>query len=121
MVVLIGNDSMQYNTNEIRVKSGGTVTVNLTHSGQLPVEAMGHNFVLLKQGTDMAAFATKALSAKENGYIPEGDEYIAHTKLVGGGESTSVTFDTPEPGEYTFLCTFPGHYGVMNGKFIVES
>ncbi len=120
IVVLLGSDTMQYNTNEIRVKAGGKTTVNLTHTGQLPAESMGHNFVLLKQGVDMTTFATKALEAKETQYIPAGDETIAYTKVIGGGEATSVTFDTPPPGTYTFLCTFPGHYAMMNGKFIVE-
>ncbi|MEM7138655.1 MAG: azurin [Myxococcota bacterium] len=120
VVVLMGNDSMQFNTKEIRVKAGQPVTVNLVHTGKLPVESMGHNFVLLKPGVKLPAFAEKALSASATGYIPEGDEVIAHTKLVGGGESTSVTFDAPEPGTYQFLCTFPGHFGMMNGEFIVE-
>jgi azurin len=40
--------------------------------------------------------------------------------LIGGGESTTIEFEAPEKGEYTFLCTFPGHFGLMNGKFIVE-
>ena len=120
VVALLGNDTMQFNTKEIRVKSGGQTTVNLTHTGAMPAESMGHNFVLLKQGVDMPTFATKANTASESGYIPEGDEVIAYTKVVGGGESTSVTFDTPEPGTYQFLCTFPGHYAMMNGSFIVE-
>ena len=42
------------------------------------------------------------------------------TKL-GGGEETEITFTAPEPGEYPFLCTFPGHFGIMNGKFIVKA
>ena len=119
-VVLLGNDTMQFNTKEIRVKSGGETTVNLTHTGAMPAESMGHNFVLLKKGVDMTAFATKANAAAESGYIPEGSDVIAYTKVVGGGESTSVTFDTPEPGTYQFLCTFPGHYALMNGTFVVE-
>ncbi|MEM8606134.1 MAG: azurin [Myxococcota bacterium] len=120
IVVLTGSDQMQYNTKEIRVKSGGETTVNLTHTGSLPVESMGHNFVLLKQGVDMNAFAAKANAATQSGYIPEGDDIIAYTQVVGGGESTSVTFETPEPGTYQFLCTFPGHYALMNGTFVVE-
>ena len=120
IVVLLGSDNMQFNTKEIRVKAGGKTTVNLTHTGQLPAESMGHNFVLLKQGVDLATYATKALEAKETQYIPAGDEALAYTNVIGGGEATSVTFDTPPPGTYTFLCTFPGHYAMMNGKFIVE-
>jgi azurin len=89
--------------------------------GQLPVEAMGHNFVLLKQGTDLASFATKAVEYPDNGYIPEGtDKVIAQTEMIGGGEVTSVTFEAPAAGTYDFICSFPGHYIQMQGKFIVE-
>ena len=81
---------------------------------------MSHNFVLLKSGTDVAKFAAKALAANANEYIPEGDDMIAYTALIGGGESTSVTFDAPEPGNYDYICTFPGHYALMRGILTVE-
>ena len=114
------NDQMQYDKTELRVKEGQKVTLNLKHNGTMDKESMGHNFVLLKQGTDIAEFATKAMDAKNNDYIPEGDAVIAHTKVIGGGESTSVTFDAPEKGSYDFICSFPAHYALMQGKFIVE-
>lgn len=118
---IAGNDEMKYDKSVLKAKAGEEVTVVLTHSGKLPKAAMGHNFVLLKQGADMATFATKAMTAAENDYIPEGtDEVIAHTKTIGGGETTSVTFIAPAAGTYQFLCTFPGHYAMMNGEFIVE-
>ncbi|MEL6719483.1 MAG: azurin, partial [Bacteroidota bacterium] len=114
-------DDMKYDTKLIKVKAGQTVTINLTHTGQMEEKMMGHNFVLLKQYTDVTEFAGKATAAYENEYIPEGDEnIIAYTEMIGGGESTSVTFEAPEKGVYDFLCSFPGHYGLMNGKFIVQ-
>lgn len=119
VVELGAGDDMKYTANEIRVESGKSVTVNLKHLGQLPAAQMGHNFVLLKKDVDLTQFALKAMNSAETQYIPEGDEVIAHTNVIGGGESTSVTFDAPEPGTYEFVCTFPGHFGVMQGKFIV--
>ena len=61
---------------------------------------MGHNFVLLKIGTDVDDFAKRAVKAKNTDYIPDGNETIAYTKMIGGGESTSVSFQILEPGEY---------------------
>ncbi|MEM9848851.1 MAG: azurin [Bacteroidota bacterium] len=114
-------DEMKYNTKLIKVKEGQTVTINLAHTGQMEEKVMGHNFVLLKQYTDPAEFAAKATAAYDNEYIPEdSDEIIAHTEMIGGGESTSITFEAPAKGVYDFLCSFPGHYGLMNGKFIVQ-
>jgi azurin len=118
---LAGNDQMQYDKKELRVKAGQKVTLNFEHVGELALEVMGHNFVLLVPGTDIAAFATEAFNFKDNDYIPEGtDAVIVHTKMLGGGEKTSITFDAPEKGTYDFICSFPGHYGMMQGKFIVE-
>ncbi|MEN0067718.1 MAG: azurin [Myxococcota bacterium] len=120
-VALEGTDQMKFNTKLIEVPAGSTVKLNLKHVGKLPVAAMGHNFVLLKQGTDGAKFATAAVTAKDNGYIPEAmkGDVIANTGLVGGGEEVSIEFPAPEAGDYVFVCTFPGHYAMMNGTFRV--
>jgi azurin len=40
--------------------------------------------------------------------------------MIGGGEQTTITFDAPEKGVYDFICSFPGHVALMQGKFIVE-
>ena len=119
-IALSSNDLMAYDKTEIKVKAGRKITLTLRHTGKISKIAMGHNFVLLKQGTDIAAFAGKAAQARETDYIPESDAIIANTKLIGGGESTTITFDAPEPGIYDYICSFPGHYGVMQGKLIVE-
>ena len=120
-VVITSNDMMKYNKSEIKVKAGKKVKVTLKHVGKLDKKVMGHNFVLLKQGVDIAAFGNKAISFADNNYIPEGTEdVIAFTKIIGAGETVVVEFDAPAPGEYDFLCSFPGHYSMMKGKFIVE-
>ncbi|MEM9157646.1 MAG: azurin [Verrucomicrobiota bacterium] len=119
-IELGSNDMMQFDKTELRAPAGSNVTLTLKHTGKLPKMSMGHNFVLLKQGTDLAAFGAKSAAAAANEYIPEGDEIIAHTKLIGGGESASVTFKAPAAGTYDFICSFPGHYAIMKGKLIVE-
>jgi azurin len=119
---ITGDDVMKFDKAELRAKAGQKVTLTLHHSGKLAKEAMGHNVVILKSGTDVAAFAAKAVEAKANDYFPESEaaNVIAHTKLVGGGESTTIEFTAPEAGTYPFICSFPGHYGFMKGDFIVE-
>ncbi len=121
-VALTGNDMMQYDKNEIKVKAGQEVTLTLRHVGKLDKKVMGHNFVLLMQGVNMQEFGIKASEAGEaTDWIPEdGKEVIAHTKMLGGGESTSITFTAPAAGTYDYICSFPGHVAMMKGKFIVE-
>ena len=121
VVEITGNDLMQFNKNEIRVQAGQTIRLTLRHVGELPKNAMGHNFVLLKQGTDVVDFAQKAATATGNDYIPNGtDKVIANTEMIGGGEETTIEFTAPAAGTYDFICSFPGHYVQMQGKFIVE-
>ena len=107
---------------EIKVKAGQTVNLTLKHVGQMDKKVMGHNFVLLKKGTDLSAFGEAAVAAgPANEYIPNGGaDVIAHTKLIGGGESDTISFKAPEAGTYDFICSFPGHLALMKGTFIVE-
>ena len=120
-ITLNSNDKMQYDLSEIDVYEGQTVILTLNHTGTMPIASMGHNFVLLKKDTDLAKFEEKASKAQKEGYIPtDKGDIIANTKLIGGGESTSVTFMAPEKGAYDYLYSFPGHYSVMKGKFNVK-
>ncbi len=114
------NDAMKFSVSEVNVgKSCKEFTVNLKHVGKLPKSAMGHNWVLTRTA-DMQAVATDGIAAGlANDYIKKGDtRVIAHTKVVGPGESTSVKFPVSalKAGEsYTFFCSFAGHSGVMKG------
>ncbi len=119
-IILNSDDLMRFDKNMLLVQSGQKITLTLNHTGKMDKSIMGHNFVLLKKDVDVIAFAEKAVLAKNNEYIPEGDEVIVYTKLLGGGESDTITFDAPEKGYYTFLCTFPGHWGLMKGKLVVK-
>ena len=118
-IVINSNDQMRFDTNEVRVKAGEKIKLTLNHTGKLAKNVMGHNFVLLTAGTDVAKFSREAMNEKENEYIPA-KGVIAHTKLIGGGESTTIEFTAPKKGTYDFVCSFPGHYAMMKGKFIVE-
>lgn len=118
-VILNSNDQMKFDKKIIKVNSGQEVTLRLNHTGRFPVTSMGHNFVLIKKDVDINQYALKAAGARNNDYIPDGGNEIVYTKMLGGGESDTITFNPPEPGTYTFICTFPGHYMLMMGEFHV--
>jgi azurin len=121
-VEITGTDAMQYDKKEISVAADCTsVEVTLKHSGKLPAQAMGHNWVLAKTA-DMQGVVNDGMGASfEANHIKAGDtRVIAHTKIVGGGQSDTVTFATSalKKGEaYSFFCTFPGHSALMKGAF----
>lgn len=122
VLLITGNDQMQFNTNELRAQAGKPITLTLKHIGKIPKEAMGHNIVILREGINEAAFAVKAAAAQETDYIPVSEKasIIAHTKLLGGGEQDTIEFTIDKKGTYNFLCSFPGHYAIMKGVLIVE-
>ncbi|WP_248724163.1 plastocyanin/azurin family copper-binding protein [Seonamhaeicola sp. ML3] len=121
-IVISSDDLMKYDKTEIRAKAGQNVKLTLRHKGKADINVMGHNVVILKKGVDINAFASKAAIARDTEYIPTDakDDIIAHTKLIGGGQTTAIEFEAPAAGTYDFICSFPGHYGVMKGKFIVQ-
>jgi azurin len=119
---ITGTDAMQFDKKELAVAADCTqVEVTLHHSGKLPAQAMGHNWVLAKTA-DVSGIASDGVGAGfAKDHIKDGDaRVIAHTKIVGGGQSTSVTFPTSKlkAGEsYTYFCSFPGHSSIMKGVF----
>ena len=117
-IVLNSNDLMQYDKKVLSASPGQEITLTLNHTGRIKKTMMGHNFVLLKKGVDVDDFARRAIEARDTEFIPEGDETIAYTKLIGGGESVTITFDAPQQGIYNFICSFPAHYQLMRGQLI---
>ena len=119
-VEIEGSDAMQFNKSSIAVpQSCKQFTVKLKHAGKLPRAAMGHNWVLSKTSDMPGVGADGVTAGLDKNYVKPGDSrVIAHTKVVGGGETDSVAFDTAKlkAGEaYTFFCSFPGHSAIMKG------
>ena len=116
------NDAMQFNADSITVPASCTqFTINLKHVGTMAANVMGHNVVIAKEA-DMAGIAADGASNAAE-HVKEGDaRSIAHTKIIGGGESASVTFDVAKikDGGYKFFCSFPGHLALMQGSIQVQ-
>lgn len=120
-VTIVASDAMQYDKLEISAKAGQKIKLTLKHGGTLAKNVMGHNFVLLKAGTDLAKFTAAAATSAATDYIPaDKSDVLAHTGLVGGGESTTIEFTAPAAGTYDYICSYPGHYAVMKGKLKVS-
>ena len=100
-----------------------TVTINLAHTGTLPRNAMGHNWVLSATENAQGAAQEGWGAGLENQYLkPDDSRVIASTKIVGGGESDSISFNVSDlkvGGDYTFFCSFVGHFAMMQGKFAI--
>lgn len=123
VIEITANDTMKYNLTTIEAKAGETIKIVLTNTGTLPKEAMGHNLVVLKPGTDGAAFCAAAMTAKATEYVPESlkDQVVAHTALLGPRKSEEIILKDLKAGEYPYVCSFPAHFAVgMKGVLIVK-
>jgi azurin len=121
-VEISGNDLLQYDKAQLKIDGDCTqVQLTLSNVGKLPVQTMGHSWVLTKTPDMQAVLDAGNAAGLAHNYVPSDKRVIAATKLVGGGQSTSVTFSTStlqKGGDYTYFCSFPGHAAVMKGKFI---
>lgn len=123
-VKVVANDTMKFDVTKIEAAAGSELTITLVNAGSLPKMAMGHNLVVLKKDANSSAFAMAAMTSPQTEYIPAPmkDQVLAATKLLGPGESDSITFTVPsEPGEYVYLCSFPAHFMAgMKGVLVVK-
>lgn len=121
-VSIEANDMMQFSTKTLSVPATcKDVKLTLHHTGKLPAQSMGHNVVIADTASLQAVGTSGMAAGLENNYVkPNDDRVYAFTKVTGGGESTSVTFSTEKMipgGDYSFFCSFPGHWAIMQGKF----
>ena len=125
IIDLKADDAMKFDQQTVTVAAScKTITINLAHTGKLPIQTMGHNVVIAP--TD--AFQTIAQDGVKAGlagnYVPAGNaRVIAHTKVIGGGEKTTASFPGRKlkaGGAYTFFCSAPGHWALMKGQVVVK-
>jgi len=116
------NDLIQFNSRSLQVDAAcPEVQLTLHHVGKMDAHVLGHDWVLARSA-DVAAIANAGMAAGfDKGYLPQGDKRVlAATKIVGGGEATTVIFSTANlvaGGDYAFFCSYPGHMSMMRGRF----
>jgi len=113
--------NLSFATRSFKVKPGEFIEFKLSNPDVVP-----HNWALLKPGTleRVGKLANKLISDPEAAirhYIPKTDDVLAYTNVVLPKDESIIYFKAPkQPGRYPYLCTFPGHWLVMNGEMIVE-
>ncbi|MEB2783154.1 plastocyanin/azurin family copper-binding protein [Algoriphagus persicinus] len=114
-------EMMKFGLDTFNVKAGDKIILEIDN-----LDGMQHNLLIAKPGTlDKVGAAADAMlrdpKASEKFYIPEIPEVLFSTKMIGPQELYTLTFTAPtEPGNYPFVCTFPGHWRMMNGIMVVE-
>lgn len=118
-ITIKGTDNMKFDVTMIDAKPGETIRLTLETISNMPANAMAHNVAIVDLGVNVEEFVLASMSSPDTEYISPDyeDQLIAYTEMIGGGEVSTVEFTVPEtPGDYEFVCTFPGHYfGGMKG------
>jgi putative membrane-bound dehydrogenase-like protein len=115
------NGQMRFTENTITARRGQRVEITLDNTDDMP-----HNLVIFRRGA-MAAYEKELFgslnepNAQLRGFVPDSPNVLVASRLLNAGESTVVSFDAPtEPGEYPFVCSFPGHWATMRGVLRIE-
>lgn len=112
-------ENLAFTPTSLSVPTGQQINLTFKNSST----ANQHNWVLVKGGDDVASQVDEASvsAGPDAGYVPTGDNVVAHTNLLNPGESGTASFTAPAAGTYTFLCTVPGHYAAgMKGTLTVQ-
>jgi len=113
--------NLAYATTEFHVAPGEPLAVSFVNPDVVP-----HNWVLVRPGTleSVGSLADRAIADPEavaRHYVPKTDDVLAYADIVQPGERQTIHFTAPtQPGRYPYLCTFPGHWKLMNGTMIVD-
>lgn len=115
-------DFMKFNVDTFSVKAGHNIILELDN-----LDGMQHNLLIVKPNTleKVGAAADEMLrdpKASEKQYVPDIPEVLFATKMLDPDEVFTLKFTAPKsPGYYPFVCTFPGHWRIMNGIMKVEN
>ena len=115
-VTVQADDKMRFDVTAFDVSPNQKVSITLKNVGTTPKFSMGHNLVVLDRQINeqniQSKFLDPASSEAAHDYVPPTDKNVlAHTKLLGPGETDTITFNAPPiPGQYLYVCSFPGHY-----------
>ncbi|PWJ58990.1 azurin [Dyadobacter jejuensis] len=119
-VITLGTvPGLKFDLSEIQVKAGSKIKLVFNNN-----DDMLHNVVITKPGKANAvgeAGLNLGLKGSELGYVPDSPEVLFHSFIVEPEKSETIYFVAPtKPGDYQFVCTFPGHYTMMQGKLKVS-
>jgi azurin len=107
-------DLLEFKQKELSCHAGDHV--RLTFRNASKYVDFEHNFVLIERGTFDSVVASANAAGEARGWMPRPDwRILAFTPMCGRGQVMVTEFVAPRPGDYPFICTFPGHAQSMWG------
>jgi putative heme-binding domain-containing protein len=118
---IASKDNLQFSERVLETTVGERLKLVFSNPDVVP-----HNWALIRPGTlakigELTNGLVNDPEAFLRHYVPQSDDVVCYTDIVNSGEETTIYFTAPnQPGRYPYLCTFPGHWMVMNGELVVR-
>jgi azurin len=115
-------NQMKFKETEFSVPADTEITLTFENTASSP--SMQHNVVLLNEAPSQSVFQRVGQAGVKAGasaeYVPDDPAVLAATDISKPGETVTVTFTSPaETGDYGYVCTYPGHWAMMQGTMHV--
>lgn len=113
--------NLTFDAPTLKARAGEVVRLTFSNPDVVP-----HNWVLIRPGSllrvgDLVNQIIAEPDAAIRSYVPKTDDVLVYVDIVDAGQESSIYFKVPDqPGRYPYLCSFPGHWMIMNGVMIVE-
>ncbi|MEM8954089.1 MAG: DUF6797 domain-containing protein [Verrucomicrobiota bacterium] len=120
-ITIVGVAGLRFDTTDFKVAPGERISLTFDNQDTIP-----HNLVIIKPGTtqtvgELSNQLMTDPTAYEKHYIPDSSDVLHHTRIIEHSKKHTIHFNAPEiPGQYPYICTFPGHWMIMKGVMIVE-
>ncbi len=114
LTIATDGDLLSFKPTTLTCPTGAHVRLTLFHTGKYIRQQ--HDWVLTVPGRASAVAKAGVAAGESAGYLRPGDRRVlAATPLCGKGEQASVEVTAPAPGNYPFMCSYPGHDTFMHG------
>ena len=109
--------ALSYDVTEVRAQPGEPLFFRYYNASD-----MAHNIVIVKDEADIMPVGLAAITAQADEFIPksEGHRILSASRIAHPGQSVGIEFTPDRPGIYPYICTFSGHFTVMQGRIVVE-
>lgn len=115
LVVRARPNAMEYLDTRIEAPTGSRVRLVIDNT-ETSSPAMIHNVVVISSRSEVERVGLLAQGTPGN--IPDDSAILFYTPMASPGTKAAVVFTMPEPGEYPYICTYPGHFQSMQGVLV---
>lgn len=119
IIVNTGTETPRFIEHEFTVHAGKIIDIELRNHSKVGHK---HDWALVRPGTRRKIEKEARAAGPNSDWIPNSPDILAFVRITNPGETGTALFRAPDkPGDYPFLCTYPGHGAIMHGILHVKA